>query len=508
MNLSLNSSAGATTPYWSQTAATPTFPSLKENTETDVCVVGAGIAGLTTAYLLAVEGKKVTVLEDGKIVSGETQRTTAHITNALDDRYYELERLHGEFGSKLAASSHTAAINEIERIVKQEKIACDFERVDGYLFVPPDQSTDVLEKELAAAHRAGLKDIKLQTTAALNTYDLGVTLHFPHQAQFNPLHYLFAVAKSIEKQGGRVYQGTHVSSVEGDKQATVTTKDGHTVRADSVVIATNAPINDNFAIYTRQAPYRTYVVGLKIPKGAVRKALYWDTADPYHYMRIAHEEDHDVLIVGGEDHKTGQATDGGLRFSRLETWARTRVPQAQELLYSWSGQVMEPIDGLAFIGRNPLDAENIFIATGDSGNGITHGTIAGMLLRDLILDRKNPWQDLYDPSRVNVRSAKEFLKESANVATELLEWVKPGESEDQMQPDSGRVVRRGLKRIAIYCDTKGAKHELSAVCRHKGCIVAWNPTEKTWDCPCHGSRYETDGTVINGPSSADLSANT
>ncbi len=506
METPANTSSGTTLPVWLSTIVdSPEFPVLNKDIDVDVCIVGAGIAGLTLAYLLTKSGKRVAVFEDGAIVSGESQRTTAHICNALDDRYGELEKLHGKFGSKLAASSHTAAIDEIERIVREEKIDCEFERVDGYLFVPEGEPTDSLEKEMEAAHRAGLADVRLQKKSPLEHYDLGTTLHFPQQAQFHPLKYLYAVAKAVTRDGGLIFQNTHASSVKGGDDAMVETENGHTVRAKAIAVTTNAPINDNIAIYTRQAPYRTYVIGMRIPKGSVHRALYWDTQDPYHYVRTAHENDEfDILVVGGEDHKTGQADDGGLRFSRLETWTRKRFPQAQDVAYRWSGQVMEPIDGLAFIGRNPLDDDNVFIATGDSGNGITHGTIAGMLLRDLILDRKNMWQDLYDPGRVTVRDTKEFLKENMNVVGELLEWIKPGDSEENMQPDTGRVIRRGLKRIALYCDSEGKKHELSAVCRHKGCIVAWNPTEKSWDCPCHGSRYTPEGKVVNGPSNADL----
>ncbi len=506
MGISTNASSGTTLPVWpSTTGDVPEFPTLDTDREVDACIVGAGIAGLTLGYLLGKSGKSVAVLEDGVIVSVESQRTTAHISNALDDRYVALEKLHGAFGSKLAASSHTAAIDEIERIVRDENIDCDFERVDGYLFVPEGESTDILEQEMEAAHRAGLAEVRLQTKSPLEHYDLGTTLHFPQQAQFHPLKYLYAVARAIERDGGRIFQNTHATLVKGGAEARVETAAGHVIRAASIAVATNAPINDNVAIYTRQAPYRTYVIGMRIPKGSVRRALYWDTQDPYHYVRTAPENDEfDILVVGGEDHKTGQADDGGLRFARLETWTRKRFPQAVDVAYRWSGQVMQSVDGLAFIGRNPLDEENVFIATGDSGNGITHGTIAGMLLRDLMLDRKNTWQDLYDPGRVTVRGGKKFLAENANVAGEMLEWIKPGESGEHMQPDTGRVIRRGLKRIALYCDRNGEKHELSAVCPHKGCIVAWNPTEKSWDCPCHGSRYTPEGKVVNGPSNADL----
>jgi Rieske Fe-S protein len=213
-----------------------------------------------------------------------------------------------------------------------------------------------------------------------------------------------------------------------------------------------------------------------------------------------------VLIVGGEDHKTGQADDADERFSRLEAWTRERFPQVQAFEFRWSGQVMEPVDSLALIGRNPLDSDNVYIATGDSGNGMTHGTIAGMLITDLIAGRANPWADLYDPSRKSLGAISEFARENLNVAAQYADVVTPGDVEDtgQIAPGKGAIVRRGLKKVAVYRDPDGALHERSAVCTHLGCIVRWNSLEKTWDCPCHGSRFQTDGHVVNGPANSRL----
>jgi Rieske Fe-S protein len=246
-----------------------------------------------------------------------------------------------------------------------------------------------------------------------------------------------------------------------------------------------------------------------VPRVSVTQALYWDTGDPYHYVRLLPgiDADHDLLIVGGEDHKTGQADDAAERHGRLEAWSRARFPSMREVTHQWGGQVMEPHDGLAFIGRNPLDRDNVYVVTGDSGNGMTHGTIAGMLLTDLILGRDNPWQSLYDPGRVSLRATAEFTREAVNMAAQYADWVTPGDvpDVDQIAKDSGAVVRRGALKVAVYRDSTGALHERSAVCPHLGCIVAWNPAEKTWDCPCHGSRFDKFGEVFNGPANVDLS---
>lgn len=373
---------GSTASVWMATGEMPSRPDLTRDIKADVCVVGAGIAGLTTAYLLAKEGLAVVVLDDGPLGGGETLRTTAHLVNALDDRYFELERIHGEKGARLAAASHTAAIDWIEAIIASERLECDFERLDGYLFVPPGESTDVIDKELEAIHRAGLTDVTRIDRAPLSGFDTGPCLRFPRQAQFHPLKYLGGLALALEKKGGRIFNATHASGFTDGAPGQVKTLNGPVVSVNSIVVATNTPVNDWVAIHTKQSAYRTYVIGMSVVKGSVTKALYWDTPDPYHYVRLQQTEHAEVLVVGGEDHKTGQADDADARFDRLETWTRERFATAGDVEFRWSGQVMEPVDGLAFIGRNPGN-KNIYVVTGDSGNGMTHGTIAGILLTDL-----------------------------------------------------------------------------------------------------------------------------
>jgi len=496
--------SGTTLSIWAATSDTPSPSTLAKDVEADVCVIGAGIAGLTTAYLLSKEEQKVIVVDDGPIGGGMTARTTAHLTNALDDRFFELERLFGEEGSRLAADSHTAAIERVEQIVEGEEIDCEFERVDGYLFVPPHQQLKVLEDELAAAHRAGLKSVRKLDRAPIDCFNTGPCLHFPRQAQFHPLKYLSGLADVIRRGGGEIYTA-HASEIE---ESYVKTTNGHTITADSVVVATNTPVNDRVTMHTKQAPYTTYVIGARVARGSVPSILLWDAPsdlhDPYHYIRVEKGEHYDVLIVGGEDHKTGQSHDGAQRWGKLEQWTRNRFP-IEEIVFRWSGQVMEPVDSLAFIGRNPGD-ENIYIATGDSGMGMTHGTIAGLLLTDLIMDRSNPWADLYDPSRKTLVAARDFVQENLNVAVQYTDALTPGEVEsvDEIASGDAAVMRKGLTKLAVYRDDDGVIHSMSAVCVHLGCIVNWNKAEKTWDCPCHGSRFDSMGVVINGPANKDL----
>ena len=492
-------------------------PPLREDATADVCIVGAGMAGLTTAYLLARKGFRVIVIDDGPIASGETQRTTAHLANALDARYVEIERLHGPDGARLAAQSHTAAIDCIEQISRDEGIDCGFERLDGYLFSPEGESPDLLEREFEAARRTGFVAIERVARAPLDYFETGPCLRFLNQAQFHPLAYLSALAEAIEREGGRIANGVHAQSITGGSEAHVETRDGPVIRCKAIVVATNTPINERVAIHTKQAAYLTYVVGLRVPRGAVPRALFWDTEDPFHYVRLQSLSDsgepferdgnsHDLLIVGGEDHKTGQAGDGEERFRRLEEWARRRFPRAEQLEYEWSGQVMSSVDQLAYIGRNPLDDDNVYIATGDSGQGMTHGTIAGLMLTELIFGNEHPWSKLYDPSRKPIRAAAAFASENLNVARQFGDWLTSGdvESEEHIFAGSAAVLRDGLSKIAVYRDSDGRLTRCSAVCPHLKCIVNWNAVEHTWDCPCHGSRFDPYGVVLNGPANSNL----
>jgi len=296
----------------------PATAPLRSDVRTDVCVIGAGIAGLSTAYHLVKSGLSVAVLDAGPIGGGETGRTTAHLSNAYDDRYY------GTDGSRLIAESHTAAIDRIEAIVATERIDCDFERLDGYLFVPPGESTEELDRELEAAHQAGLTDVERVARAPLPCFDTGPCLRFPRQGQFHPLRYLAGLARAIQRDGGGIFTETAAVGVEGGCAPRVRTAAGPEVNARAVVVATNAPILDELVTDVVQAAYRTYAIGARVPRGEVPKALYWDTLDPYHYVRLAGQGE--LLIAGGEDHRTGQEDDGEERFHRLEEWTRERSP--------------------------------------------------------------------------------------------------------------------------------------------------------------------------------------
>ena len=393
---------------WLDTAYPGHYTPLMTDATADVCVIGAGIAGLTTAYLLAKEGRSVIVLDDGRPGGGQTGVTTAHLSYEIDDSYVEMLRLHGQEGARLAYESHRSAIDRIEAISQLEGMQCDFERVSGYLFPAEGHGASEIEKELEAARSAGVPVQRLSAPPVHGFY-AGACLHFPRQAQFHPLKYLSGLAAAFVRLGGSLHVGTRATEVTGGQTATVSTQDGRRITAAAVVVATNVPFNDTLAIHLKQAPYHTYAIAARVPPGTITHALYWDTADPYHYVRLQRVTNKelggdstdpvDLLIVGGEDHEAGQAQDAERPFSALENWMREHFSGVREVEYRWSGQIIETQDGLAFIGRSPFDGDNVYVATGDSGMGMTHGTIAGILITDLIAGRPNPWTELYDPSR-------------------------------------------------------------------------------------------------------------
>lgn len=507
--------AGKHISYWTESASQKVLNPLRENLETEVVIVGGGLAGLSVAYCLSQSGKKVIVVEDGFIGSGETGRTTAHLVSALDDRYYELETIFGEEKTKLIAESHQIAIDFVEDTVRKESIDCGFERVNGYLFLHPSDKTDSLQREFDAATRAGLKVALMDQAPGLLTSEK--CLCFSGQAQFHPLNYLTGLVKAIEAKGGKIFTGTHASKID---HTGIESADGFTIKAKYIVVATNTPVNNLFTIFNKQYPYRTYVIGALVKKDTVPKALWWDTGDfnadpnvpPYHYVRVhPYNEQFDLLISGGEDHPTGDTSKTEIpeedRYKLVENWTRKYFQIEDEIVYRWSGQVLEPMDGVAFIGRNPLDHDNVFIVTGDSGNGMTHCSFAGLLISDLIIGKDNKWENLYKPARFTFKKGLAVFKQIFNdflsyfsqipnfKGTQELLAVKKGE---------GKIVPIMEEEFGVYRNEEGKLHIVSAKCTHVKCTLVWNNDELSWDCPCHGSRFTYEGKVINGPANRDL----
>ncbi len=501
---------GESVSLWHDATIIPEFNPLTKDLKVDVCVVGGGIAGLFTAYQLLKNGKSVCILEAFQVGSGQTGRSSAHVSSILEKRYFTLEKYHSADDIRLVAESHVEAIQAIEEIVKTEHIECDLEKLNGYLFTEKEESPALLLHEMECILRAGVLDVFLAKRAPFGAYETGVALCVRDQVQLNPLKLILGLTSSIQKLGGQIYTNTHVSSVEGGNTAQVKTENGHIVSSKSVVVATNTPINDRVAIHTKQTSFRTYVIALHIPKGSIERALYWDMQSPYHYVRTqSGGANYDVLIVGGEDHKTGQNEQPKESYARLEKWVRARFPWAEQVIYRWSGQIMEPVDGIAYIGHNPLDEKNIYVITGHSGNGITYSAIAGILITDQIMGRPNPWEKIYSPNRITFGTTSKFIKGNANTLAQYTDWLMEKQLGDvgRLEPGEGTVFRKGTQIIAAYRDAHSDEVTLnSAVCPHLGGIVRWNSAEKSWDCPCHGSRFDCKGKVIEGPANTDLKA--
>lgn len=501
--------------FWYSSAIKPmVFEKLNQDIDTDILVIGGGISGLTTAYCLAKEGRKVILVEDGFIGSGETGRTTAHLTCALDDRYFELEKNFDESTAQLAANSHMAAIEWIADTVKRHKINCHFKRVDGYLFLHPSDTKETLEKEYEATKRAGLVTEMLNSVPSLAAENGKWSIKFSDQAQFHILLYLKGLANAFIKLGGKIYTETKAGNIT--KEGAVA--NGFKVKANHIVVATNTPINDWVIMHTKQWPYRTYVIAAKVPKGKLPYALWWDTGDqdskwiskPYHYVRLEQFDEHyDMLIAGGEDHRTGQADNEHIkeedRYVKLEKWTKKHFPDIKAIEFKWSGQVMEPLDSLAYIGKNPGE-DNIYIITGDSGNGMTHGTLGGIIITDIITGRDNPWIKIYSPSRITLKTAGDYLHEVGNMVAQYGDWLTKEDIKEvgDLKRGEGGIISSGLKKIAVYRDKHNSLHTCTAVCPHLGGILQWNADEKTFDCPMHGSRFTSEGKVINGPATGDL----
>jgi len=496
-----------TTPVWSVVDPNRSTASLAGDASCDVCVVGAGIAGLTTAYLLCREGKRVIVL-DAKpaVATGETEHTTAHLAWYLDDTFSHLASVRGDEVAKLAASSHCSAIERVGEIARTEGITCDYKKVEGQLFSGSD-GPETLSEEETTLTRLGLPFTRSQVNfAGGQSVDC---LRFPDHAQFHPIKYLIGLTKAIQARGGIIHTQTVVDKVRGGEPCKVTTSHGHTVTAGAVVIATNNPFEGGTILHTKVAAYTTYAIAAEIPKRSFTLGLCWDTEDPYHYIRGQdgpETANYDYLIVGGEDHKTGQAADQPQRWERLQAWTRERFPNIGAVRYHWSGQVFETPDGLGLIGLAPWNGPHVFVLTGDSGMGITHGTLGAHLLTDLVLGQPNELASVYSPSRLMPGALRTLVGENLNVAAQYADWVTGGDvkSANEIPLGQGAVVRKGATKLAMYKDNQGNLTTHSAVCPHMGCIVRWNPGEKTWDCPCHGSRFSATGTCLHGPSTRDL----
>lgn len=497
-----------TTPYWIDDTQLPHFESLSNDIQVDVAIVGGGITGITAAYLLKKAGKKVSILEKGTCADIYTGHTTAHLTCVTDTFLTDLVKNFGKDHAQAVWDAGHAAIDQIESIVTQEKIDCEFARVSGFL-----------HSQINGGTKDERKQLKEQESQALNLgfaagykekipfYQLPGT-EFPNQAKFHPRKYARALLEKIRGNGCHIFEQTMVEEITEKPLALKAGK--HKVTCDYVLIATHVPLMGKTGLVsatllqTKIYPYTSYALGARVPKNTIPEALYWDTSEPYFYLRVDPKPDFDYIIFGGADHKTGQTENTESSFNDLEKVFKKLVPGAQ-IDHRWSGQVIESMDGLPYIGET---AENQFVGTGFSGNGMTLGTLTAMMAFDKITDGKNPWEELFDPNRKKLKGgAWDYLKENKDYPYYLAKTrmqSAEGTKVETLKPGEGRILELNGKKVAASRAVGGELHYCSAVCTHMGCLVEWNGAEKSWDCPCHGSRFAATGELLAGPAETPL----
>ena len=489
---------------WFDSAKSPQLQSFEGKASADVVVVGAGITGLTAADLLTMSGRKVIVLDMLEPGEGETGHTTAHLTVAFDRGYHTVANKIGEQAAALIAMASDSAIDWLESRSHGLR-AGRFKRVDGWVYTESPDDVERLREEAAASSEAGLR-CTFEDRAPLPYTTVGA-IHYPQQAQFHPLEFAYALIADLRRRGCSLFSGSKVVSVDDGSPCRVTLENGAEVTAKDVIVATNVPVIDRVVLQTRLYAYRTYAIALPA-KQDDSDGLFFDTMDPYHYIRTQETSEGRFLMVGGEDHRTGTETDTEIHFSNLHDYANERFGQ-REMTHHWSGQVIETPDGLPFAGLNP-GAGHVYIATGYEGQGFTMGVASAGAIANLIAHDSSPLAELLSPKRVELlASAKKYLTENLEfplhfLPDRLTHSDVSADSVDEVPNGEGRIVEIDGKKAAAYRDDDGNLHLCSTICPHLGCDVRWNQAESSWDCPCHGSRFDPRGKVRNGPARRDL----
>lgn len=479
---------------WLETTESTDFPELEEAVSTDVAVVGGGIAGLTVAYMLDRKGYKVTVVESRRVVEGVTGHTTAKLTSLHGLKYRYLISAFGEEKAEIYAESNQEAIEEVERITQEEDIDCGFTRAPAYTFTREKERRSQVHEEVLCAKKLGLP-ATFEDSIPL-PFEIEAAVKFENQAYFHPRKYLLGLIDSFSYQVD-IFEGTSALGIEG---TTVKTDKGE-LNADKVVVTSHFPFEDSAFYFAREFPHHSYLVAAEV-ENAPEVMVYGIESEPFRSYRPGDG----LALVGGQGHKTGQGGDTESRYEKLSE-SMGKIFDPGPVKYIWSTQDYTTMDRVPYIGNKSPMSEDVYIATGFGGWGMTNGTVAGILLADRIDGTGNEWSKLYSPNRLPPRNAvSRFFRENAdNVKVLLSDWLRGRESSFRsLDREEARVMEIDGEKVATYRDENGDLHSFSAVCNHLGCTVRWNNAEKTWDCPCHGSRYSYDGTVVHGPAKEDL----
>ncbi|KAH6844676.1 FAD dependent oxidoreductase-domain-containing protein [Chaetomium sp. MPI-CAGE-AT-0009] len=522
--------SGITDPVWVHKqpfSAHPKFPTLDHNLTTDIAIIGAGISGIHSAYELLRRGHNVVLLEARDVLSGESGRTSGHLTNDLDDGYVRIAEKHGEGGARVAAESHAWARERVGEVVRELGIECEFRRVRAYDVSQYERGAEGYEGEMGELReeagmqkRLGIEsrfDDNLTVRGWTGKPDQRGGMIVENQATFHPTRYLAGVLSWLKQQPNfQCFTRTRVSGIHergvellgmGHKSVTIETEAGHTVHAEYAIEATCIPLQ-KLSIVAELEYFRSYCIAVRVPKGSVEDCLLYDNAEAYKYVRLTEcDEKDDYLVVGGCDHKVGQE-ETTPRFDELEKWTRERFTQAGTTDYRWSGQIFEPVDYMAFIGKNQGN-NKVFVITGDSGDGLTHGVLAGRLIADEIDGKPNEWASLYNPKRLGsiLKTLPSMVKHDVQINLQYKRFLQTDITDiEELAPGCGGILNSATgKPLAIYKDENGKAHKYSALCPHMSGVLCWNHVEKSFDCPVHGSRFSKEGICVNGPAKMNLS---
>jgi glycine/D-amino acid oxidase-like deaminating enzyme/nitrite reductase/ring-hydroxylating ferredoxin subunit len=491
--------------FWLETTPETDYPALSDGVAVDVAVVGGGITGITAAILLKEAGKTVAVIESKRIVQGATGYTTAKVTAGHGASYAKIRKAFGEEGIRTYARANEAALDWIAKLIEANRIDCDFERRTNYVYAESEDEVSQLRQEAEVERQAGLATRLVDETPL--PFAVAAALRLENQAQFHPRKYLLALAATIPGDGSHVFEQSRVHKVKHGEPCEVVADQG-VVRANDVILATHLPILDSGLFFTKAYPHRSYAVAAPLASAPDPQGMYINSGTPTRSIRTLRDGDRVLIQVGGNGHKTGEEDDTPARYDQLEEFLREHWPEAGEVEHRWSTQDYMAHDSVPYVGRLRRSAKHLFAATGYSKWGMTNGTVAALILSDAILGRENPWAELYDSKRLLRRSAlTSFLRENASAGVQFFSGRLSRADRtrvDEQRPSEGALIRLRGRKTAVYRDAERRLHGLSPVCRHLYCIVDWNAAERTWDCPCHGSRYAADGTAIQGPTTEDL----
>lgn len=490
--------------FWIASTPQTKYESLNDDLEVDVAIVGGGITGITSAYLLKQEGYKVAVIEADRIIQGTTGHTTAKITSQHTLIYDRLKTQMGGEKAQQYADANQTAIQVISGLIKEKSIDCDFSWQSAYVYTQQDEYVPQIMKEVTAASSLGIEAFFLPEIPL--PFPVKCAMRFDGQAQFHPRKYLLALAKDIPENGSHIFEETKIVEVKEGNPCLVITSRGKQIAARKVVIASHYPCYEAFGLYfTRIYSERSYALAVKI-KDTFPGGMYITAEQPKRSLRSQKYRDGELILVSGEHHKTGQGEDTSNHYQKLKDFAEG-IFTVEDIPYRWSTQDYTSMDEVPYIGHLTSNTPNIYVATGFGKWGMTTGTAAALIFRDLISSGGSPWQDVYNPSRFTPSaSAKNFVKENLNVAKHLISGkISPVPSDIEIPRGEGKILDMDGQRVGAYRDNKGVVHLVDTTCTHLGCELQWNSAEKSWDCPCHGSRFTYEGEIIQSPALNNLS---